>query len=85
VEKKLKSCSIFYHTYLYIFGAIKGFEEMGRNFFHLMWKRFFLFPLGLNNVMGLAVDWIGNNLYWTDEGLRAIFVTSLSDSSKMTR
>jgi hypothetical protein len=41
--------------------------------------------LGLNNVMGLAVDWIGNNLFWTDEGLRAIFVTSLSDSSKTTR
>ena len=32
--------------------------------------------------MGLAVDWIGNNLYWTDEGLRGIFVASLKNSSK---
>jgi hypothetical protein len=35
--------------------------------------------------MGLAVDWVGNNLYWTDEGLRAIFATSLYDSSKVAR
>jgi hypothetical protein len=63
--------------------------------FELVWLIFasknqtlqFIFHLfsGLNNVMGLAVDWIGNNLFWTDEGLRAIFVTSLSDSTKVAR
>ena len=26
---------------------------------------------------GLAIDWIGQNLYWSDEGLQAIYVTSL--------
>ncbi|QQP50639.1 Uncharacterized protein FKW44_011704, partial [Caligus rogercresseyi] len=32
---------------------------------------------GLKSVMGLAVDWIGNNLYWTDEGKRGIFVVPI--------
>ena len=35
--------------------------------------------------MGLAVDWIGHNLFWTDEGMRSIFVTSLQDSAKVAR
>ena len=30
----------------------------------------------------MAVDWIGQNLYWTDEGLRAIFVANLKIPSK---
>ncbi|KAG8200378.1 hypothetical protein JTE90_028559 [Oedothorax gibbosus] len=36
---------------------------------------------GLNNCEGLAVDWMGRNLYWTDEGLLSIFVAKLNDSS----
>ena len=38
----------------------------------------------LNTVMGLAVDWIGRNLYWTDEGLRTIFVADLRNPAKRT-
>jgi low-density lipoprotein receptor-related protein 1 (alpha-2-macroglobulin receptor) len=37
---------------------------------------------GLNNIMGLAVDWVGRNLYWTDEGLQGIFVADVQDASK---
>ena len=37
---------------------------------------------GLNNVMGMAVDWIGKNLYWTDEGMQAIYVAKLRDGAK---
>ncbi|XP_047739334.1 low-density lipoprotein receptor-related protein 1 [Hyalella azteca] len=37
---------------------------------------------GLINVEGLAVDWLAENLYWTDEGRSCIFVCKLDDSSK---
>ena len=28
---------------------------------------------------GLAVDWLGGNLYWIDEGLEAVMVTTLEN------
>ncbi|XP_068223129.1 low-density lipoprotein receptor-related protein 1 isoform X3 [Palaemon carinicauda] len=34
------------------------------------------------NVEGLAVDWMGRNIYWTDEGVSSIFVCSMEDSEK---
>uniref|UniRef100_A0A6A7FMH6 Prolow-density lipoprotein receptor-related protein 1-like n=4 Tax=Hirondellea gigas TaxID=1518452 RepID=A0A6A7FMH6_9CRUS len=37
---------------------------------------------GIINVEGLAVDWLADNLYWTDEGRSCIFVCKLDDSSK---
>ena len=40
------------------------------------------FCLFLYSIMGMAVDWIGQNLYWTDEGLRGIFVADLKEASK---
>ena len=36
---------------------------------------------GLNKVEGVAVDWVGQNLYWSDEGLQAIRVCPLSQPS----
>lgn len=36
----------------------------------------------LNSVMGMAIDWIGHNLYWTDEGLGGIFVSNLVQPKK---
>ncbi|XP_076313100.1 LDL receptor protein 1 isoform X3 [Tachypleus tridentatus] len=35
----------------------------------------------VDNCEGISVDWMGRNLYWTDEGLKAIFVARLDDSS----
>ena len=32
--------------------------------------------------MGMAVDWVGRNLYWTDEGMQAIYVAALGDGEK---
>ena len=32
--------------------------------------------------MGMAVDWVGRNLYWTDEGMQAIYVAALGDGEQ---
>lgn len=43
---------------------------------------FFLFT-DLDNVEGIAVDWIGNNLYWTNDGHRkTINVARLEKASQ---
>ncbi|KAF4524352.1 hypothetical protein B566_EDAN007528 [Ephemera danica] len=36
---------------------------------------------GINNCEGVAVDWMGRNLYWTDEGLMTISVARLDNVS----
>ncbi|KAG8233902.1 hypothetical protein J437_LFUL005230, partial [Ladona fulva] len=41
-----------------------------------------LLDQGINNCEGLAIDWMGRNIYWTDEGLMAISVARLDDVSK---
>ena len=37
---------------------------------------------GLDSCQGLAVDWMGRNLYWTDTGRGTISVARLDDASK---
>ncbi len=43
-------------------------------------KREVYLDKGLNNCEGLAIDWMGRNLYWTDEGLLSVFVARLDNS-----
>lgn len=39
--------------------------------------------IDLDNVEGIAVDWIGNNLYWTNDGYRkTINVARLEKASQ---
>lgn len=40
---------------------------------------------GLDSCQGLAVDWMGRNIYWTDEGLGAISVARLSDGDSLNK
>ena len=39
----------------------------------------------LNKVGGLAVDWLGGNLYWTDEGNHSLAVTPLQGDERFVK
>ncbi|KAJ9584470.1 hypothetical protein L9F63_021195, partial [Diploptera punctata] len=45
-------------------------------------KRSTVFNKGIKNCEGLAVDWMGRNIYWTDQGLGAIGVVRLDDTTQ---
>lgn len=38
---------------------------------------------GIDVVEDIAVDWIGQNLYWTDYGMETIEVVNLSGENRM--
>ena len=39
------------------------------------------FAIGTTNCEGLAIDWLGNNIYWTDESKKTVSVASLRNTS----
>ena len=39
----------------------------------------------LKQVGGLAVDWLGGNLYWTDEGNHSLAVTPLQGDERFVK
>lgn len=45
---------------------------------------FFLFT-DLDNVEGIAVDWIGNNLYWTNDGQRKTINVARLEKASLSR
>lgn len=40
-----------------------------------------LLDKGLDSCQGIAIDWMGRNIYWTDEGRGTISVARLDDNS----
>lgn len=44
-------------------------------------KRETVVDKGVSNVEGVAIDWMGRNLYWTDEGLNTINVIKLEKNN----
>lgn len=44
-------------------------------------KRETVVERGISNVEGLAIDWMGRNLYWTDEGLNSINVMRIDNKN----
>jgi Low-density lipoprotein receptor repeat class B len=47
-------------------------------------KREVVISTGINNCEGLAIDWMGRNIYWTDDALMMIKVAKL-DNVNMTK
>lgn len=39
----------------------------------------------LDNVEGISVDWIGNNLYWTNDGYRKTISVARLERASQTR
>ena len=37
---------------------------------------------GISNCEGIAIDWLGRNIYWTDESRKTVSVASLKNSSR---
>ncbi|XP_061081754.1 low-density lipoprotein receptor-related protein 1B-like [Conger conger] len=44
-----------------------------------------ILKVDLDNVEGLSVDWVGNNLYWTNDGFRKTISVARLESSSQTR
>ncbi|KAK4817558.1 hypothetical protein QYF61_020007 [Mycteria americana] len=42
-------------------------------------------PIDLDNVEGIAVDWIGNNLYWTNDGHRKTIAVARLEKAAQSR
>lgn len=42
-------------------------------------------PKGIHNVEGIAVDWMGNNLYWTDDGPKKTISVARLEKAAQTR
>lgn len=56
---------------------------------HILFDSLVLLPISyisfldkIHLISGLAVDWIGRNLYWTDSALNVIEVSSLNGSNR---
>ncbi len=62
-----------------VFDVIKLKEQHFLNFFLLS-----LSP-ELDNVEGISVDWIGNNLFWTNDGYRKTISVAGLDQPSQTR
>jgi len=42
----------------------------------------FVVSIDIDSPDGVAVDWVGRNLYWTDKGMDRIEVSRLNGSSR---
>lgn len=53
---------------------------------HLTHDQYLYFQLpGVDNVEGIAVDWIGNNLYWTDDSYKKSISVARLEKASQTR